>query len=122
MAPRSLLTRCHVIHLPNLIQNGPVMTPPYVWQDSITLPASAARGQVRMRTKFEEFTGEYVLHCSARQVPPDSPLHSLILRGSLAKPSCLFLTGARERSDGRSRSRAFQDHFRRRERIGKTVE
>jgi hypothetical protein len=26
-----------------------------------------------MRTKFEELTGEYVLHCSARQVPPDSP-------------------------------------------------
>ena len=57
----------HVFHIHTnpfqVIQNGPVMTPPYVWQDSITLPASAARGQVRMRTRFEELTGEYVLHC-----------------------------------------------------------
>ena len=58
----------HVFHIHTnpfqVIQNGgPALTPPYVWQDSITLPASAVKGPVKMRTRFEELTGEYVLHC-----------------------------------------------------------
>ena len=61
----------HVFHIHTnpfqVIQNGGApLTPPYVWQDSITLPANEPLGRarvVKMRTKFEEFTGEYVLHC-----------------------------------------------------------
>ncbi len=56
----------HVFHVHTnpfqVIQNGAVpLTPPYVWQDSISLPASPAT--VKIRTRFEDFTGEYVLHC-----------------------------------------------------------
>jgi hypothetical protein len=39
---------------------------PPVWQDSITLPSACADGSdgwVKIRQRFEEFTGEYVLHC-----------------------------------------------------------
>ncbi|HEX6865199.1 MAG TPA: multicopper oxidase domain-containing protein, partial [Thermoanaerobaculia bacterium] len=61
----------HVFHIHTnpfqVIQNGGApLTPPYVWQDSITLPANEPLGRarvVKMRTRFEEFTGEYVLHC-----------------------------------------------------------
>ena len=57
----------HVFHIHTnpfqVVENGPRrLSPPYVWQDSITLPSSA-NGQVRIRQRFEEFTGEYVLHC-----------------------------------------------------------
>lgn len=56
----------HVFHVHTnpfqVIQNGGApLTPPYVWQDSISLPASPA--QVKIRTRFEDFTGQYVLHC-----------------------------------------------------------
>ena len=61
----------HVFHIHTnpfqVIQNGTaLLDPPWVWQDSITLPAngtSTVRKVVKMRTRFEEFTGEYVLHC-----------------------------------------------------------
>jgi FtsP/CotA-like multicopper oxidase with cupredoxin domain len=39
--------------------------PPYVWQDTIALPAGTpqAPGSVELRHRYLEFTGEYVLHC-----------------------------------------------------------
>ncbi|HYM60993.1 MAG TPA: multicopper oxidase domain-containing protein [Thermoanaerobaculia bacterium] len=57
----------HVFHIHTnpfqLITNGKTTyQPPYIWQDSITLP-SASQGSVVIRQKFEEFTGQYVLHC-----------------------------------------------------------
>lgn len=56
----------HVFHVHTnpfqVVQNGGApLTPPYVWQDSISLPASPAT--VKIRTRFEDFTGQYVLHC-----------------------------------------------------------
>jgi FtsP/CotA-like multicopper oxidase with cupredoxin domain len=61
----------HVFHIHTnpfqVVQNGgATLTPPYVWQDSIALPASSpdsTAGAVKIRTHFEDFTGQYVLHC-----------------------------------------------------------
>ncbi|HVG07098.1 MAG TPA: multicopper oxidase domain-containing protein [Thermoanaerobaculia bacterium] len=62
----------HVFHIHTnsfqIIQNGTTpLDPPWVWRDSITLPANGNDSDlpkvVKMRTRFEEFTGEYVLHC-----------------------------------------------------------
>lgn len=44
---------------------------PPIWMDSITLPSACQEagkteptpGSIRMRQKYEEFTGEYVMHC-----------------------------------------------------------
>jgi FtsP/CotA-like multicopper oxidase with cupredoxin domain len=65
----------HVFHIHTnafqVVQNGTTpLTPPYVWQDSISLPASlpaspatGPANMVKIRTHFEDFTGQYVLHC-----------------------------------------------------------
>jgi FtsP/CotA-like multicopper oxidase with cupredoxin domain len=53
------------------LQNQPTPMPaPYVWQDTIEIPAQAMGpdgvtrdGHVRMRSRFCDFTGTYVLHC-----------------------------------------------------------
>jgi FtsP/CotA-like multicopper oxidase with cupredoxin domain len=44
---------------------GRTYTPPYVWQDTIPLPAgsAAAPASVLLRHRYTDFTGEYVLHC-----------------------------------------------------------
>lgn len=57
----------HVYHIHinpfQVVQNGTGKTyDPPIWFDSITLPAQA-NGPVVMLTKFEDYTGEYVLHC-----------------------------------------------------------
>jgi FtsP/CotA-like multicopper oxidase with cupredoxin domain len=48
-----------------VVRNGTVTYPDPVWQDTIALPAgsTAAPGSVLLRQRYEEFTGEYVLHC-----------------------------------------------------------
>ncbi len=57
----------HVFHIHinpfQLLKSGTtVYQPPYPWMDSITL-ADKTAGPVVIRHRFEEFTGEYVLHC-----------------------------------------------------------
>jgi FtsP/CotA-like multicopper oxidase with cupredoxin domain len=57
----------HVFHIHTnpfqVVKNGPTtFQPPYIWQDSITLP-DASQGPVVVRQRYDEFTGEYVLHC-----------------------------------------------------------
>jgi FtsP/CotA-like multicopper oxidase with cupredoxin domain len=44
---------------------GRTYTPPYVWQDTITLPSGseASPASVLLRHRTADFTGEYVLHC-----------------------------------------------------------
>ncbi|HEX3126875.1 MAG TPA: multicopper oxidase domain-containing protein [Thermoanaerobaculia bacterium] len=44
---------------------GKTYSPPYVWQDTISLPAGseAAPASVLLRQRYLDFTGEYVLHC-----------------------------------------------------------
>ena len=43
----------------------PVLQAPYIWQDTIEIPAASGgqNGYVRMRSRFADFTGKYVLHC-----------------------------------------------------------
>ena len=59
----------HIFHIhtnPFQIIHHPLKTklnsPPYVWQDSVLLP-DFTQGPIVIRQKYEEFTGEYVLHC-----------------------------------------------------------
>ena len=49
-----------------VVRNGSqTFSPPYVWQDTIALPAGTetSPGSVLLRHRYEDFTGEYVLHC-----------------------------------------------------------
>jgi FtsP/CotA-like multicopper oxidase with cupredoxin domain len=48
-----------------VVRNGTVTYPEPIWQDTIGLPkgTTAAPGTVLLRQRYEEFTGEYVLHC-----------------------------------------------------------
>jgi FtsP/CotA-like multicopper oxidase with cupredoxin domain len=45
------------------------MKPPYVWRDTIAIPASTGTiaepnvGYVRIRSRFVDFPGTFVLHC-----------------------------------------------------------
>ena len=49
-----------------VVRNGSqTFTPPYVWQDTIALPAVNGHdpGSVLLYQRYMDFTGEYVLHC-----------------------------------------------------------
>lgn len=48
-----------------VVRNAAVTYPDPIWQDTIGLPTgtTAAPGSVLLRQRYEEFTGEYVLHC-----------------------------------------------------------
>jgi FtsP/CotA-like multicopper oxidase with cupredoxin domain len=57
----------HVFHIHTnpfqLVQTGTTKnTPPWVWADSITLQ-DVDQGQVVIRQRFEDYTGQFVLHC-----------------------------------------------------------
>jgi FtsP/CotA-like multicopper oxidase with cupredoxin domain len=48
-----------------VVRNATVTYPDPIWQDTIGLPSgsTATPGSVLLRQRYEEFTGEYVLHC-----------------------------------------------------------
>jgi FtsP/CotA-like multicopper oxidase with cupredoxin domain len=55
---------------PSKANAGTKMPAPYVWQDTIEIPANATSpdgtqrdGYVKMRSRFCDFTGKFVLHC-----------------------------------------------------------
>jgi len=55
---------------PSKASEGTKMPAPYVWQDTIEIPANATSpdgkqrdGYVKMRSRFCDFSGKYVLHC-----------------------------------------------------------
>ena len=67
--PTAPIKPLHVFHIhtnPFQIVHHPLYpklnTPPHVWQDSILLP-NATQGPIKIRQRYEDFTGEYVLHC-----------------------------------------------------------
>jgi FtsP/CotA-like multicopper oxidase with cupredoxin domain len=130
----------HVFHIHTnafqVIQNGVApLTPPYVWQDSISLPASPPAGTanvVKIRTHFEDFTGQYVLHChflghedrgmmlGVQTVCPNSPNPPSLYFGkpnptgpecapgaySPAAPQCPSISGCTEAAPGISLCRS----------------
>jgi FtsP/CotA-like multicopper oxidase with cupredoxin domain len=43
------------------------LNPPYIWRDTVTIPAKSQNGtdlgRVKIRTRYTDFTGAFVLHC-----------------------------------------------------------
>jgi FtsP/CotA-like multicopper oxidase with cupredoxin domain len=55
----------HVNPFQVVARNGVALPQPWIWQDTVALPDFTAdkKGSVSIRHKFEQFTGNYVMHC-----------------------------------------------------------